>query len=277
MHKNQIANEFTKSVIKRKERKNAISSNKITTVLIVAALSVSFVNEACKSSGEVSKSQVIYRKIEDKLVMEVMGCFWKTTIRFLKKLKFYSRNRFFVISFDITEEPFYGDFSKAKDKIYLHAGSVAKGSSYHYKYLTVSITCNTGVRYILNGVILPVGYYVEDFVYEMTKLVTEILPVGVVLFDRGFDSWGVIYKLKKLDVPYLIFWKKQGDWYKEHIEKLKEGEFVRINREDRYNRNKTVHKVSTGFVIVKQLEYDGEKYDWVFATNLKLKTAESLC
>lgn len=113
--------------------------------------------------------------------------------------------------------------------------------------------------------------------YEMTKLVTEILPVGVVLFDRGFDSWGVIYKLKKLDVPYLIFWKKQGDWYKEHIEKLKEGEFVRINREGRYNRNKTVHKVSTGFVIVKQLEYDGEKYDRVFATNLKLKTAESLC
>ena len=35
------------------------------------------------------------------------------------------------------------------------------------------------------------------------------------------------------------------------------------------------YEVSSHFVIVKQLEYEGKKYDWIFATNLSLKSAES--
>jgi len=85
---------------------------------------------------------------------------------------------------------------------------------------------------------------------------------------------GIIYKLRKLHVPYLIFWKKQGDWYKEHFDELEDGECKIIHRESKYNRDKTNHEVSSDFVLIKQLEYDEEKYDWIFATNLKKNTAE---
>lgn len=275
MQKNQIINEFTKSLIKEKRRKNVISASKITSTLIAAALTLAFVNEACKSSGQVSKSQVIYRKLDGKLIKEVRECFLRNTICFLQHLKIYSRNRRFLISFDTTKEAFYGDVSKAEDKMYFHCGSIAKGSEYYYKYLTVSITCNVTAKYILDGVIVPVGHYIEDYIFEMTKFVTEELPVELILFDRGFDSWGVIYKLKKLGVTYLIFWNKQGDWCKEHMKNLDDGEFLYMKQEGTYNRDKTNHKVSSGFVLIKQLEYEDEKYDWIFATNLKLKTAES--
>lgn len=275
MEKKQIINQFTKSIIIEKQRKNKVTTQQITSTLITTALELAFVNETCKSTGQLSKSQVIYRKLEGKSKEEIQECFRRNTIRFLKFLKIFSRNRKFIISFDTTKEAFYGDFSKAEDKMYLHAGSIAKESYYYYEYLTAAITCGVTSKYILDGIIVPRGYYVEDYVYEMVKFVIKHLPIEVVLFDRGFSSLGVIYKLKKLKVYFMIFWKKKGNWYKKHFNSLKDGEAKRITRKAKYNRDKTNYKVSSNFVLIKQLEYENKKYDWIFATNLKLKSAEA--
>lgn len=275
MHRRELVNQFTKSIIVEKQRKNKVSTSQITNTLINAALTLAFVNESCKSTGQVSKSQVIYRKLEDISQKEIQVCFRKVTIRFLRLLKIFSRNRRFIISFDITQEAFYGDISQALDKLYLHPGQIARGSECYYEYLTVSITCGGTVRYILDGVLVPCGYYAEDYIYEITRFVIEHIPVEVVLFDRGFDSWGVIYKLQKLKVTFLVFWKKQGDWYKEHFENLDEGESIIVHHNGTYNRDKTTHKVNSCFVLIKQLEYKEKKYDWIFATNLKKNTAAS--
>ena len=56
MRREELIDQFTKSLV-RKVRRDEISPSQITSTLITAALS--FVNEACKSSGQVSKSQVI--------------------------------------------------------------------------------------------------------------------------------------------------------------------------------------------------------------------------
>jgi putative transposase len=274
MNKIKLVNQFTKSIVK-KIRKKEVSSNQITSTLINAALNKAFVNESCKSTGQISKSQVIYRKVKRKPNEIIQEYFRENTIKFLRSSKIYSRNHRFLISSDTTKEPFYGDVSKAEDKMYLHRGSIAPGSKYYYEYLTISITCDVQARYILDGVIVPVGCYIEDYVEEMVKFVREYLPIEMFLFDRGFSSWGVIHKLKKLRVPYLIFWEKQGKWYHEHFEKLKEGEILHINRNGIYNRDKTNHKVNSSFVLIKQLEYEEKKYDWIFATNTKLKNAAS--
>lgn len=272
--KAKLVNRFTKSIVVKK-RKGEIGPKPITATLVTAALSLSFVNEACKSTGEVSKSQVIYRKLEGKSREIIQKYFRENTIRFLGLVKICGRNRHFLISFDTTKEAFYGDISKAKDKMYLHSGSIAKGSEHYYEYLTVSITCNVQTKYILDGMIVPVGCYIEDYVYEAIQFVMKYIPVETVLFDRGFGSWGIIHKLKKLRIPYLIFWKKKGDWYKEYFENLYEGEFLHVNRTGTYSRNKTDNMVTSDFVLIKQLEYEGKKYDWIFATNQKLKTAAS--
>lgn len=275
MKKHQIINQFTKSIIVEEQRKNKVTTQQITSTLITAALELAFVNESCKSTGQVSKSQVIYRKLGDTSKEEVKEYFRENTVRFLKLLKIFSRNRKFIISFDTTKEAFYGDFSEAEDKTYLHAGSIERESYYYYEYLTAAITCNVTSKYILDGIIVPRGYYMEDYVYEMTKFLIEYLPVDVTLFDRGFGSWGVIYKLKKLKVNFMIFWKKQGDWYKKHFNRMENGEVKKIIRKKKYNRDKSNYNISCVFALVKQLEYEGKTYDWIFATNLDLKSAEA--
>lgn len=274
MNKKQIINQFTKSIITEEQRKNKVTTQQITSTLVTTALSLAFVNETCKSTGQVSKSQVIYRKLDGKSKGEIKDCFRLNTVRFLKFLKIFSRNRKFIISFDTTKEAFYGDYSKAEDKMYLHSGEIEKESEYYYEYLTAAITSDNIEKYILDGIIVPRGYYAEDYVYEMTKFIIEHIPVEVALFDRGFSSWGVIYNLKKLKVYFLVFWKKQGNWYQSHFKKLKEGNAKRISHKGVYKRYKTNNKVACNFVLIKQLEYEDKKYDWIFATNLNLKSAE---
>ena len=275
MGKAQLINQFTKSLIREKKRKNKVGTQQITSTLITAAVTLAFVNESCKSSGLVSKSQVIYRKLEGKTAEEVQAYYRAVTIRFLKMLKLYSRNRRFLLSFDPTEEAFYGDVSKAEDKLYLHPGSIARGSDYYYMYLAVTVTCIGQMNYILDGMMMPMGCYLEDVVYDITKFLQDHLPVETVLLDRGFDSWGVVYKLQQLPVKYLIFWKKQGDWYKETLDQLKDGEYTTVVHRGIYNRGKTTHQVCSQFVLIKQLEYEGKTYDWLFATNLEKNTAVS--
>src|SRR3989338_4707784 len=107
----------------------------------------------------------------------------------------------------------------------------------------------------------------------MIKSVKEQIRIECVLFDRGF-GWGVIYKLQQLKVTYIVFWKKQGSWYKEPLKKLKKGEFCEIDKRYKYKRNKSVYWVTSKFVIVKQLKYEDKEFDWIFATNLNKKSAE---
>ena len=273
MKKEEIIVKFSKDIFDEHKRKNAVTLKNISAALIEAALGSAFVNESCKSTEEISKSQIIYRKL-DSNITGVEFAFRENAKRFLNLLKIYSRNRRFIISFDETEDPFYGKFNKAEDNLYLHdLVYKTKGAKYGYKYLTLAITCSNGIRYILDGIILKRGDYIEDYVYEMIKSVKEKIKIECVLFDRGF-GWGVIYKLQELKVNYMVFWKKQGSWYKKHFNRMKDGEFCEIRKNYKYNRNKTNYKVESKFVLIKQHKYEGRKDDWIFATNLNKKSAE---
>src|SRR3989338_6175081 len=100
MKKLQLINQFAKHLIVEEKRKNGVARNAITLTLVRAALDLAFVNESCKSSGTVSKSQVIYRKIGENTKEDVKVCFKDATIKFLKCLKLFCRNRKFILSFD---------------------------------------------------------------------------------------------------------------------------------------------------------------------------------
>ena len=93
MNKTQIIKQFTNSVIKEKQRKNKITSAQISNTLILSAMNLAFVNESCKGSGQVSKSQVIYRKLEDVPKETIQKCFQKHTLKFLRMMKIFCRNR----------------------------------------------------------------------------------------------------------------------------------------------------------------------------------------
>lgn len=273
MKKEEIIVNFSKSIFDEYKRKNAVTIRNISTTLIEASINSAFVNESCKSTEEISKSQIIYRKLDLNIVgMEF--AFRENANKFLNLLKIYSRNRKFILSFDETEDAFYGKFNKAEDNLYLHdLVYETKGAKYCYKYLTLAITCDNGIRYILDGMIIKRGNYIEDYVYEMVKSVKEKIKIECVLFDRGF-GWGVIYKLQQLKINYIVFWKKQGRWYKKHFDEMDDGEFCEIRKGCKYNRDKTNYKLESKFVLIKQHKYEDKKYDWIFATNLNKKSAE---
>ena len=273
MKKEEIIVKFSKGIFDECNRKNAVTVTNISAALIEAALSSAFVNESCKSTEEISKSQIIYRKL-DLNINEIEFVFRENAKKFLQLLKIFSRNRKFILSFDETEDPFYGKFDKGENNLYLHDLTYAqKGAKYCYKYLTLAITCNNGIRYILDGIILKRGDFIEDYIYEMVKFVKEQINIEVVLFDRSF-GWGVIYRLQELKVNYMVFWKKQGSWYKKYFEEMKDGEICEIKKNYKYNRDKTNYKIESKFVLIKQHKYKDKKYDWIFATNLNLKSAK---
>lgn len=274
MKKEEIIVKFSKEVFTEYKRKNAVTVTNISATLIEAALSSAFVNESCKATEKISKSQIVYRKL-DSSINKIEFTFRDNANKFLNLLKIYSRNRRFILSFDETEDPFYGEFNKSEDNLYLHDLTYqAKGAKYCYKYLTLAITCNNGIRYILDGIILRRGDYIEDYVYEMIKNVKEKIKIECVLFDRGF-AWDVIYKLQQLNVNYMVFWKKQGSWYKKYFSEMKNGEFCEIIRKHKYNRNKTNYQFESKFVLIKQHEYKNKKYDWIYATNLNKKSSKN--
>lgn len=273
MKKEEIIVQFSKGIFDEYKRKNAVTLKNISTVLIEAALGSAFVNESCKSTEKISKSQIIYRKL-DLSITQIKFAFRENVNKFLNLLKIYSRNRKLILSFDETEEPFYGKFNKGKDNLYLHDLTYeTKGAKYCYKFLTLAITCDNGTRYILDGIILRRGDYTEDYVYEMIKLLKEKIKIECVLFDRGF-AWDVIYKLQQLKVNYIVFWKKQGSWYKKYFNEMKDGKFCEIIRKHKYNRDKTNYPFESKFVLIKQNKYKGKIFDWIFATNLNLKSAK---
>jgi hypothetical protein len=275
MNKNQIIRQFTTSIVVEKQRKNRVTASGITSTMILSAINLAFVNESCKSSGMLSKSQVLYRKLEDVPKEMIQRCFQTNTLKFFKLMKIFCRNRKFIISFDTTKEPFYGDFSKAKEPEYLHPGSEARESFFYYEFLTAAITGDSGKKYILDGIIVKRGAYISDWVSEMVKWIKEELPLEVLLFDRGFTSKELIYELNKLKVPYMIFWKKQGEWYKPHFNELADGEFKIVRRKDKFYRTRYRYDLEWSFVFIKQLKFDGKRFDWIFATNLKLTKAKS--
>ena len=59
----EVILEFSKDIFDEYKRKNAVTITNISTVLIEAAMRPAFVNESCKSTKEISKSQIIYRKL----------------------------------------------------------------------------------------------------------------------------------------------------------------------------------------------------------------------
>ena len=187
MKKEEVILKFSKDIFDEHKRKNAVTVTNISAALIEAALGSAFVNESCKSTGEISKSQIIYRKL-DLSLNEIEFKFRENANKFLNLLKIYSRNRKFILSFDETEDPFYGKFNKSEDNLYLHDLIYeTKGAKYCYKYLTLAITCNNGIRYILDGMILKRGDYIEDYVYDMIKFVKDKLDLAAFRPKRNLN------------------------------------------------------------------------------------------
>ena len=56
---------------------------------------------------------------------------------------------------------------------------------------------------------------------------------------------------------------------------MKDGEIYEVHKKYKYSRDKTNIKIDSNFILIKQHEYENKKYNWIFATDLKLKSAKN--
>lgn len=244
-------------------------------ILITAALTPDFVNNTCVKTQPAPNGQTVFNRLLDCRREKIEQAFHAVMDSIIKRLKTILHNRRVVLAFDPTYEPFYGDSNA--NNFWIHEYKPIKGCIGCFVFITVSIVVGEK-KFILGSLPVPRQWNKADYVEKLIRLARKYVVIEACLFDRGFNSYELIHRLKKLKVGYQIFWKKdkkRETWLTKELKKLKPGQMKEYVKEDGYFlKNKSKHYVRTRFVIIKQYKYkeDEKAYDWVFATNRKLKS-----
>ncbi len=181
----------------------------------------------------------------------------KVVKRNIEAVKRQIRRRRFIIAIDETYEPFYGKIKNLWIHDYTNG---VKGATGSYKYIVVSIVSGD-LRFILLVIpISKISMETDYYVRELLIFVKSLIPIEIVLLDRGFYTWGVIKVLQELKLGYIILVPKYGRFK----EWLKKGAGLHEHW-GKTNRDKTTQKISTYIAVLP----DYKSFDWVFATNIK--------
>ena len=243
-------------------------------ILITAALTNDFVNNTTIKLQPAPNGQTVFNRLFDCTKEKVETAFNMVMESIAKRINVMLRNRRAVVAFDTTYEPFYGSISS--NPFWIHEYKPVNGCNGCFIFITCSIVVGKK-KFILGVLPVPIGWNQADYVEKLIKLARRYVVIEACLFDRGFDSYELIARLKKLQVGYQILWKKskkKETWLTKELWKLKPKQMKEFIKEDGYfHKNKTKYYVRTRFIIIKQYSYkeDSEPYVWVFATNRTLK------
>ena len=234
-----------------------------------------FVNNTAVKLQPAPSGETVFNRLFECTHEKIELAFNSTMESLCKIAKPFLRNRKAILAFDTTYEPFYGDVSS--NPFWIHEYKPVNGCNGCFIFITVSIV--VGESKLILGV-LPVrfGWNQADCVEKLINLARKYVVIEACLFDRGFCSYELIARLKTLKVGFEILWKKdkkKETWLTKELKKLKPRQMKEFIKEDGYFcKNKTKYLVRTRFVIIKQYSYkdDLQPYDWVFATNRKLKS-----
>ena len=244
-------------------------------ILITAALTKDFVNNTTIKLQPAPNGQTVFNRLFECSHEKIELAFNAIMESLCKRIKQHLRSRKAILAFDTTYEPFYGNISSSP--FWIHEYKPVNGCNGCFIFITVSIVLGEK-KFILGVLPVPLGWNHADYVEKLIKLARKYIVIEACLFDRGFCDYELIARLKKLKVNYHILWKKdkkKETWLTKELSKLRPKEMKIYIKEDGYfHKNKTKYYVRTRFVIIKRYTYkdDNQPYDWVFATNRKLKS-----
>lgn len=244
-------------------------------ILIIATQSPDFINNTSKKTQPAPNGQTVFNRLLGCTHDKIEAAFDNIAGAFFKQIRPMLRNRKLVLAFDTTYEPFYGD--ENANNFWIHEYKPVNGCIGCFIFITVSIVVGEK-KFILGSLPVPRHWNKADYVEKLIKLARKYVVIESCLFDRGFNSYELIDRLKKLKAGYQIFWKKdkkRETWLTKELKKLKPGQMKEYLKEDSYFlKHKSKYYVRTRFIIIKQYKYkeDEKAYDWVFATNRKLKS-----
>ena len=244
-------------------------------ILITAALTPDFVNNTSKKTQPAPNGQTVFNRFLNCTHEKIETAFNNVMESLLKKIKPLFRNRRFVLAFDTTYEPFYGDPNA--NNFWIHEYRPVNGCVGCFIFVTVSIVVGEK-KFILGSLPVPRHWNKADYAEKLIRVARRYVAIEACLFDRGFTDYELIDRLKKLRVGYQILWKKdkkRETWLTKELKKLKPRQMKEYIKNNGYfHKNKTKYYVRTRFIIIKQYRYkdDQRAFDWVFATNRKLKS-----
>lgn len=213
-----------------------------------------------------NKADTLYSRAEE-AITEMTTHSYCDQIRRLSK-KFNWKEMDIMLAFDYTNENFYGNVQGLD----IHGWKKKSPVNGHFKFLTCSIVSDEISEKIpLISIPIQLGHNMSYAVSYCLELIRPYIgKIILTLFDRGFYAKELMYDLKKLKIPYLIFVPKD-DFIKAELKIMDNKKRKVITHEYELNRNKSNYKFESKLAFLKQifcrkLEMD---LDWVFATNVE--------
>jgi len=274
-HINKNLKNFLKHIFFVVGRNSPYGLTDILNILTTAALTKDFINNTSNKTQPAPNGQTVFNRLFECSHDKIEMSFNTLLGSLIKRIKPMLRNRRFILALDTTYEAFYGD--ENANNFWIHEYKPAKGCNGCFMFITVSIVVGEK-KFILGCLPVPRHWNKADYVEKLVRLSRKYVKIEACLFDRGFTDYELIHRLKKLKVGYQILWKKdkkRETWLTKELKKLKPKQMKEYIKENGYFfKDKTKIYVRTRFVIIKQYRYKGDNqaYDWVFATNRKLKS-----
>ena len=120
-------------------------------ILITAALTKDFVNNTCNKLQPAPNGQTVFNRLLECTNEKIEYAFNHIMEQLLKKIRATLRNRKYVLAFDTTYEPFYGDLNS--NPFWIHDYKPVNGCNGCFMFITCSIVI--GQKKFILGV-LPV-------------------------------------------------------------------------------------------------------------------------
>ncbi len=241
-------------------RENEVSGFELSSPLLDAVAYNTYVETVS------NKADTLYSRIKRSLTEMSKYSYLNYISRVSQKFDW--KNKDFVLAFDYTDEDFYGE----TDGLDIHGWSGQNGITGKFKFLTCSIVSDDIPQKIpLISIPIQLGHNMS---YAVTHCLTLVKPyigkITLTLFDRYFYSKELMYDLKELKIPYLIFVPKDK-FIKKELNEMKDQEKKIMEHEYKLNRDKSNYKFESRLAFLKQIyAVKLEKnIDWVFATNLE--------
>ena len=167
------------------------------------------------------------------------------------------------LAIDVTPEPFYG---KTRNLHIINCEKSKKHSA-EFHFVNCHIIDRNQEIPIMS---FPVRY--GNAISQTIKLISVcksiFFRIRSIRFDRGFYAANLIHFLENHNIKYLIFVPKKGGVLKEHLNKTEKFDILKHNLCLKSNKRKF-------FVVTEILACkDVCNHDWLFATNIKFKSAE---
>ena len=226
-------------------------------ILTTAALTKDFINNTTSKLQPAPNGETVFNRLFECTHEKIELAFNSTMESLCKIIKLHLRNRKSILAFDTTYEPFYGDINLSP--FWIHEYKPVNGCNGCFIFITVSIVVGEN-KFILGVLPVPLGWNQADYVEKLINIARRYIAIEACLFDRGFCSYELIDRLKKLKVGYQILWKKDKEretWLTKELGKLRPKEMKIYIKEDGYFcKNKTKYYVRTRFVIISQNKDD---------------------